>query len=332
MREQIALSISLSIALAVSAPTSFAPTLFAPISFALRIQSSTPLEPKQQLKVAESAARDFAGIQNVVAFHSDFYSGSAPESEIGFQSLDSLGIKTILSVDGAIPEVNLAQKHGMRYVHLPIGYDGFDDVRKAQLVRAVRDLPKPIYLHCHHGKHRSAGAAGTVAVSLGWLTNDEALTLMKVCGTAAGYKGLWACTAAATPMTAIAIDAASNDFPQITKPDSFIASMVAIDETFDRLKLAEKNGWKAPQDHPDLAPISDAGKLADLFRLIGEPPTKSGHDADKIEMSAWFASDEKKANDLEKMIERPDAKQDEMSQVLSAITASCKQCHVKYRD
>ena len=285
----------------------------------------------------DSAPKDFAGLCNVVAFHDGFYSGSAPAGDEGFDSLSSLGIKTILSVDGAIPEIELAAKHGMRYVHLPIGYDGFDDARKAQLVRAVRDLPKPIYLHCHHGKHRSAGAAGTIAVSLGWLTNDEAATRMKVCGTAAGYKGLWACTAAAAPMTAIAIDAATSDFPKITKPDSFVASMVEIDETLDRLKLAETNGWLAPKDHPDLAPISDAGKLADLFRLIGEPPAKPNlnpqEQAERLaQIHLWLKAEGMKANELERMLENSSAKTAEMSQTLAAIGASCKQCHVKYRD
>lgn len=285
----------------------------------------------------DSAAKNFTGLSNVVAFHDGFYSGSAPAGDAGFDSLSSLGVKTILSVDGAIPEIELAEKRGMRYVHLPIGYDGFDDARKAQLVRAVRDLPKPIYLHCHHGKHRSAGAAGTIAVSLGWLTNDEAATRMKVCGTAAGYKGLWACTAAAAPMTAIAIDAATSDFPKITKPDSFVASMVEIDETLDRLKLAEKNGWLAPKDHPDLAPISDAGKLADLFRLIGEPPAKPNQNpqeqADRLaQIHLWLKAESMKANELERMLENPSAKTAEMSQTLAAIGASCKQCHVKYRD
>ena len=285
----------------------------------------------------DSAPKDFAGLCNVVAFHDGFYSGSAPAGDAGFDSLSSLGIKTILSVDGAIPEIELAEKHGMRYVHLPIGYDGFDDARKAQLVRAVRDLPKPIYLHCHHGKHRSAAAAGTIAVSLGWLTNDEAAMRMKVCGTAAGYKGLWACTAAAAPMTAIAIDAATSDFPKITKPDSFVASMVEIDETLDRLKLAEKNEWLAPKDHPDLAPISDAGKLADLFRLIGEPPAKPNlnpqEQAERLaQIHLWLKAEGMKANELERMLENPRAKTAEMSQTLAAIGASCKECHVKYRD
>ncbi len=31
--------------------------------------------------------------------------------------------------------------------------------------KAVRDLPGKIYIHCHHGKHRSAAAAATACVT-----------------------------------------------------------------------------------------------------------------------------------------------------------------------
>jgi len=160
--------------------------------------------------MADGAPRDLPGLHNVVAYHEGFWSGGVPEGQAGFDSLRSLGVRTVISVDGALPDLALAKAAGLRYVHLPIGYDGFDDARKAELVRAVRDLPKPLYLHCHHGKHRSAGAAATVAVSLGWMTNAEAAARMKVSGTAEGYKGLWACTAKAAPMMAAAIDSIAS--------------------------------------------------------------------------------------------------------------------------
>jgi len=113
---------------------------------------------------------DLPGLHNIVAFHADVWSGSVPEGDAGFDALKSRGVRTILSVDGALPDLDRARARGMRYVHLPIGYDGFDDARKVELARAVRDLPRPIYIHCHHGKHRSAGASAAIAVSLGWLT------------------------------------------------------------------------------------------------------------------------------------------------------------------
>jgi len=303
--------------------------------------------------LADDKPRDFPGIHNVVAFGDGFYSGSAPEGDAGFDSLVALGIKTVMSVDGAIPEVDKAKARGMRYVHLPIGYDGFDDARKAQLVRAVRDLAQPIYLHCHHGKHRSAGAAGTVGVSLGWITNDVAIARMKVSGTAEGYKGLWACTAKAAPMMAAAIDAARADFPEVTKPDSLVAAMVAVDEVFDRLKLVEKNAWVVPKDHPDLAPAADAGKLSDLFRLLdGDSHVTALADAARADFRTRLAADAKLASELETMLAAgapkssgvaatDEAATDEaaiaehrkkLSDAMKLIAANCKDCHVKYRD
>jgi hypothetical protein len=246
---------------------------------------------------------DFPGIHNLVAFHDGFVSGSAPDGDAGLDSLAKLGFKTVISVDGAIPDVEGARKRGLRYVHLPIGYDGFDDVRKAELVRAVRDLPKPIYIHCHHGKHRSAGAAGTIGVSLGWMSNATAAERMKVSQTAESYTGLWACTAKAAPMMAAAIDAARADFPEITKPDSMVAAMVVIDEAFDRLKLVEKNGWKVPADHPDLAPAADAGKLADLLRLlVDDASLKLLDDAGSKDFAALLVDGAAKSSALEEAL------------------------------
>jgi protein tyrosine phosphatase (PTP) superfamily phosphohydrolase (DUF442 family) len=292
--------------------------------------------------MSDDAAKDLEGLHNVVAYREGFWSGGVPEGKAGFEQLRSMGVKTIISVDGAVPDLELAKSMGMRYVHLPIGYDGFDDARKAELVRAVRDLPKPIYLHCHHGKHRSAGAAAAVAVSLGWMTNEQAAARMKVSGTAAGYKGLWSCTAKAAPMAAAVIDAASASFPEVTRPESFVASMVAIDEAFDRLKLAEKAGWKAPADHPDLAPIADAGKLADLFRLIDEASLRKCSPEGADELKSWMARSATAAAQLEAALERagktapegPDAASQRAAAtaLMAGLAADCKACHAKYRD
>jgi len=298
----------------------------------------------------EGAPRDYPGIHNAVAYHEGFISGGVPEGDAGFDTLRAMGVRTVISVDGAATDVARARARGMRYVHLPIGYDGFDAVRRMELVRAVRDAMRdgPVYLHCHHGKHRSAGAAGTIGVSLGWITNDEAAALMKVSGTAEGYKGLWACTAKAAPMMSALIDAARADFPEVTKPDSMTAAMVTIDEVFDRLKIVEKNGWTVPKDHPDLAPAADAGKLADLYRLLdGDSHVTALDDDARKDFRALLAAGSERAGALETMLaagapkSTGAAESDEaaiaehrkkLSAAMKQITANCKDCHVKYRD
>src|SRR5262245_34504268 len=64
------------------------------------------------------------GLHNVHRITDKLLSGSRPEGDEGFRLLRDLGVKTVMSVDGARPEVERARKYGLRYVHLPFGYDG----------------------------------------------------------------------------------------------------------------------------------------------------------------------------------------------------------------
>ena len=277
----------------------------------------------------ETAPADYPGLHNVVAYATDFYSGGVPEGQTAFDTLKRWGVRTIISVDGAMPELEAAKARGIRYVHLPIGYNGFDEERKLQLARAVRDLEKPIYLHCHHGKHRSAGAAGTVAVSLGWLDNAQALGRMKVSGTAKNYTGLFRCTEQAAKVMDAVLDRVPAEFPEISKPSGMVDAMVHIDEVNDHLKLIEKAGWKAPGDHPDLVPVAEAGRLVDLFRVLHQDDVTKAKPTDFAQM---LASSESGAQKLEDGLTSGMPDVAALSATFKAINASCKECHSRYRD
>jgi len=82
----------------------------------------TPAEIKMPT-VADAKAKDLPGLHNVVAFHDNFWSGGVPEGEEAFATLAAMGVKTVISVDGAEPDVELAKKFGLKYIHLPIGYN-----------------------------------------------------------------------------------------------------------------------------------------------------------------------------------------------------------------
>lgn len=58
-------------------------------------------------------------LPNPVRIHAHVISGGLPEGNAAFEELKSLGIKTVISVDGAKPDVARAEKYGLRYVHLP---------------------------------------------------------------------------------------------------------------------------------------------------------------------------------------------------------------------
>ncbi|MFT3684247.1 MAG: cytochrome c [Phycisphaerales bacterium] len=289
------------------------------------------MQPIAMPTMAETKPIDYPGIHNAVAYHPGFVSGSQPDGEEGIKTLAAMGVKTIITVDGAEPDVETANKYGIRYIHLPIGYNGFDDARKMQLTRATRDAMEngPVYIHCHHGKHRSAGAAAAIATTLGWETPEEGVARMKVSGTAPNYKGLYACAANSTLADAATIDAVPNDFPSRWTPSGYVKGMNEIDEVFEHLKAIEKAGWATPKDHPDLVPASEAGHLADLYRLLHETDYVKRKPAGLGEM---MQDANAKAQKLEDMIVAGEKDGAKISAQFKLVSASCKDCHAKYRD
>lgn len=277
------------------------------------------------------APRDLPGIHNVVAYRAGFLSGGAPEGDAGFDSLAAMGIRTIISVDGAVPDAARADARGMRTIHLPIGYDGFDEERRLQLARAARDAMEagPVYIHCHHGKHRSAGAAAAIAASLGWMTAEEGVERMHVSGTAPSYRGLYACARDAEPVSLARLEDVPADFPSAWAPSSFVQGMVEIDEVMARLRTIERAGWRTPPRHPDLVPPAEAGRLADLHRLLVATDETSRWPADFTVLLKLGCD---RATRLEELLLAGDAAPERLSRELEAIAASCKTCHVRYRD
>lgn len=291
---------------------------------------ATPAEVTPSLQLA--AAVDRPGLHNLVAYHDGVISGGAPEGDAGFDSLQAMGVRTIISVDGAVPEVASATARGMRYIHLPIGYDGFDEPRRLELARAVRDAMDdgPVYLHCHHGKHRSAGAAAVVAVSLGWMTNDDATDRMTVSGTSPKYRGLYLCTARATPVTMDELDAIDADFPEVSRPDDFVEAMVEMDHALEHLRSIAAAGWTTPVSHPDLVPAAEAGRLADLLRLASYGPRATSEtDPD---FAAWLARDAATVAALEDALLAESIDAVSLDATLADIRASCAACHAAHRD
>jgi protein tyrosine phosphatase (PTP) superfamily phosphohydrolase (DUF442 family) len=306
-------------------------------------RADSPQTPDATSSVASSAIAPIAppsltapapvtlpGLHNVVAYYDHYYSGGVPESPAAFDTLKAMGIKTVISVDGAVPDVASAQARGMRYIHLPIGYNGFDDERRLELARATRDaLEKgPVYIHCHHGKHRSAAAAGSAVTALGYMSAADAIARMKVSGTAPNYTGLYACVASTTVIDVATLNAVHADFPSISKPADFVQAMIDLDEMLDHLTQIKNAKWKAPSDHPDLVPAAEAGRLADTLRFLAE---SSRVKREPHGFGQALLDDAVEAQQLEDAI-IANADASSLDAQLKLVAASCKDCHVKYRD
>jgi protein tyrosine phosphatase (PTP) superfamily phosphohydrolase (DUF442 family) len=281
---------------------------------------------------ADSARIDVPGLRNVYRITAMLVSGSSPEGDEGFRSLARLGIKTIISVDGARPDTAAAHRHGLRYVHIPVGYDGLSRQQVLALAKAARDLPGPFYVHCHHGQHRGPAAAAVVHLcSDERCTVEQALTEMRRAGTDPRYKGLYDAPRTLVRPTVRDLDGLPAHFPEVAEVPGLTQCMAEIDRRWDNLKLIRSAGWKTPDAHADLDPPHEALQLKEQFREVrrlNRPDTQ--HEP----FQRWLADIEQKAQDLEEALRVNGGQVNHSSseRLFHSTAALCTQCHAMYRD
>ncbi len=267
--------------------------------------------------------KDYPAKHNLITVTDKIYSGAEPDDDEAFESLRALGVKTIVSVDGARPDVVTAHKHGLRYVHIPIGYDGVTREAGAALARVVREAKAPIYVHCHHGQHRGPAAAAVACIASGAADGREALNILERAGTGKEYPGLWRDVAAYCPPPS---DARPPALKEIAEVDSLPAAMAQIDRAFDELKLSQQADWSIPPNHPDLAPAAQATLVREQFheasRLLS-----SKHDA---RFKEWLSAAEAGSRDLEAALRGDD--KTHATRSFQQLQNACKQCHAAYRN
>ncbi len=273
------------------------------------------------------------GLHNVHRITGWLLSGSSPDGTEGFRSLKELGVKTIISVDGGRPEVLIAKELGLRYVHIPIGYDGIPRDKLLQLAKAAQELPRPIYLHCHHGKHRGPAAAAAIHVCLDErCTINQALTEMKTFGTDPKYRGLFETIKRLERPTAEQLKGVPSEFPETAQVASFVERMVEIDATWDHLKAIRGAGWKVPADNPDLDPAQEALHLVEHYREAARLPDHAGRSAAFQEL---LKSAEADATRLEQEL-RAAAKRPlnpaNLEPFFKRSESACTKCHMQFRD
>jgi len=301
-------------------------------------QTDCMVEAETPTPLADSAKLILPGLHNVYRITEKLYSGSSPDGDLGFRSLQKLGIKTVISVDGARPDVTAAHSYGLRYVHIPFGYAGIPPEQVLRLAKAVRDLPGPIYIHCHHGMHRGPAAASAIHLCLDKsCTVDQALAEMRRAGTDPHYTGLYAVPHTLTRPTSADLDHIPSDFPEIATVPDLAQCMVEIDGRWDNLKQIRAAGWKAPASHQDLDPSHEALMLRESFQEALRVAARfqraelTGAHNRPAEVGQWLAAAAEKASVLEKDL-RARAQYSIVEQAFHQIGASCIRCHAKYRD
>lgn len=269
------------------------------------------------------------GVENLFQLSDKVYSGSSPEGEIAFAGLKKLGIKTIITVDGTKPDVETARKFGLRYVHLPIGYDGVPTNQAVRLIKAAETFPQPIYVHCHHGMHRGPAGAAVICEAMENWTPEQAISWMKQAGTAANYAGLYKSVAEFRPPSTAELKKVSGEFQEKTEVSPLVDAMIEIDGRFDNLKLIQKSGYQPPVSHPDLSPAHEALLLNELFKeLLRTPEIKRRNHDFQIKMMAA----EKMTSELYSVLGQNPVEKAKAEEAFRNLNGACAACHKAYRN
>ena len=273
----------------------------------------------------EAVAIHRSGLENAHWLTDKVISGAQPEGEAAFRELAELGVKTVISVDGSKPDLASARRYGLRYVHLPIGYDGIPKERALELAKAIEDLQGPIYLHCHHGQHRGPAAAVVACVVAGKMTNGQAVGAMKTLGTGPQYIGLWNAARDATPSDPGALQRLKVEFRETAPIPPMAEAMVHLDEAFERLELCRMAGWKKPAGHPDLDPPHEALKCREIcVEIMRTDDFKGRPEGFRKLMEASRSASER----LETRLRAGSA----ADAAFEALKKSCADCHKPYRN
>jgi protein tyrosine phosphatase (PTP) superfamily phosphohydrolase (DUF442 family) len=266
-----------------------------------------------------------AGLENLFRLSDRLFSGGSPEGEQGFAELKRLGVKTVISVDGARPDFATAKKFGLRYVHLPVGYDGIHRERILELARATRDLPGAVYIHCHHGKHRGPAAVAVVQLCLdSTLTPGQAEHWMQTAGTDPKFSGLIALPKSLVRPTTAELNRIPGAWTNQAEVSTLTKTMVEMDARNDQLKKAHKTGWNTGnRSEPDAS--SSAGYLAELFREAQRIPHQHGP-----EFTQLLEQNEKLATELAVALRQGDT--NGSNTAYQHCQSLCTHCHQRFRD
>jgi protein tyrosine phosphatase (PTP) superfamily phosphohydrolase (DUF442 family) len=269
-------------------------------------------------------------LPNAIWVHPTVVSGGLPVGKAAFEELARFGIKTIISVDGIKPDVQGAEAAGLRYVHLPHGYDGISEERLLQIAKAIRDLPGPVYIHCHHGKHRSPAAAAAACIMLGKIPASRGLEVLKMAGTNMGFRGLVRAVDGTVVLAPDRLDNVTCEFDSVAEVPPMVDAMVAMDAIMDRLKEHQHRGW----DASGLEAASDALLLKEHYMELHRSESEKKQEAEFLELLDQGRTLVERLEDRLQVDRARSSLQDlaDANSLMKQLTVNCARCHSQYRD
>ncbi len=96
------------------------------------------------------------GLPNLFKVSPDLYRSAQP-TKGGFKSAEALGIKTVISLRQTELDTDLNSADGtnLNLIHVPLVTSKISDENIIEVMKILRDAPRPILIHCRHGADRT---------------------------------------------------------------------------------------------------------------------------------------------------------------------------------
>ena len=301
----------------------------------VRLEGSA-YEAAARLVLADVPPGEYEGLHNVYRLSETIITGGEPADRAALEQLADWGVKTILSVDGKVPDAETARTLGMRSVHVPIQYDGIDRAELLRIAKTFRELEAPFYVHCYHGKHRGPAAAAVGRVVLDGVAREEAIAEMRQwCATSSRYEGLYAAVAVADLPTRAQTAVFGFDFAPAHSFEGLRGGMVAMARKWDLVRAGEIRGWALDPAHPDVDPLQEAELLRRIFEQLSRlEETNAWQDDFRVWLEQGREGSERLLGALSERGQTApeDAWREKAAAAFDLVAESCAGCHAAYRN
>jgi tyrosine-protein phosphatase SIW14 len=137
--------------------------------------------------LATSASAQIAGVENFHQVNDHIYRGAQP-SDLGFQNLAKMGVKTVIDLrqtDGrSLIEKKAVEADGMRYINIPLqGMSAPSAADVDNVMKLFNDSTAgPVFVHCKRGADRTGTVVACYRIAHDGWQNTKALSEAKADG------------------------------------------------------------------------------------------------------------------------------------------------------
>jgi protein tyrosine/serine phosphatase len=116
--------------------------------------------------------------KNLYILNDSLYRSEQPD-EKGFKSLDSMGVKSILSLRSKAVDEKMVGKLPLKLYNVKMSAELFSDEEIIEALKVISKSPKPLLVHCVHGADRTGVVMAMYRIIYGGWGKKQAIEEMR---------------------------------------------------------------------------------------------------------------------------------------------------------